>query len=232
MTWINLFWLIYVLPCGLYLYPLVCVTLHISWASVNCYFLSAQKSLLYLLPSYWLFSFLLNQSQQYIFPQRTNIPQHSHTKCAVLEIFQSHSGSRFLCLLSLLPWMFCSRFGCGCLFTSLRPQLKYHWLSEDFFPCFVFRDFASTWHWIFYWARNNHFYLLSHLHTQTLELAYYYTLELKSLDGCQLSLRERRGWIERRTDGSEAVVWNDRSHNLGNLTWQRWETIGRTLAEV
>lgn len=50
--------------------------------------LSARKSCVYHLPSYWPVSFLLNQPQQYIFTQCINIPQH-------LWVFHSLPFKRF-----------------------------------------------------------------------------------------------------------------------------------------
>lgn len=80
--------ILYVWLSPVLLMSLVCTSM------ITSYFLSARKSRLYLLPSYWLLGFLLQPSQQHPFTQCTNIPPHPSTFHAV---HGSHSGPPSLC---------------------------------------------------------------------------------------------------------------------------------------
>lgn len=77
----EIYLLTYVLPRGFSPFSYsVCPTSCISMVSSLCLDsslpFSLQKDYLYLLPSHWLFSFLLHQLKQDTFIQCTNIPKH------------------------------------------------------------------------------------------------------------------------------------------------------------
>lgn len=83
--------------------------------------LSVRKSCLYLLPSYWLFSSLLNQSQQCIITQYTNIPHQDSPAASWQCCWVLQRVLMFTC-----EFMYTESLTGSCTSSSLS------WWAEDF----------------------------------------------------------------------------------------------------